>query len=347
MALTACAAIVMGCRIPDRWTPLSSNDADAVGYSLKDLGVLNGEQSNASGINDAGQVVGRIDFRDGEISHAFLYSRDKMRDLGTLGGTWSCAFAISNSGTVAGGADIPGNHAHAFTYRRGKMHDLGTPKGTTVTGCYAINDRGEVAGDSHRTPERGRQAVVFYGGGFRELGTLGGKESCAGGINNSGQVVGWAENAEGIRHAFLFSGGKLLDLGTLGGRNSYAGAVGNAGHIVGWAETATGARHAYVYNHGRMRDLGTLGGRSSMANGVNRSGKVVGWADFDGRYYHGFVWSGGKMADLNDLLDESGAGWVVESAAGINNSDQIAATAYSLRTGETHAVLLTPVVRRG
>jgi probable HAF family extracellular repeat protein len=47
-----------------------------------------------------------------------------------------------------------------------------------------------------------------------DLGTLGGASSNATGINDSSQVVGWANPAGSTaRHAFLYSGGVMSDLG--------------------------------------------------------------------------------------------------------------------------------------
>src|ERR1039458_9086707 len=57
-----------------------------------------------------------------------------------------------------------------------------------------------------------------------DLGTLGGTQSWASGINASGQVVGSAQIAgDATWHAFLYSGGIMTDLGTLGG---YTAAIG-------------------------------------------------------------------------------------------------------------------------
>jgi len=50
-----------------------------------------------------------------------------------------------------------------------------------------------------------------------DLGTLGGTESLARGINDSGQVVGYSATASGHWYAFLYYGGTMADLGTLGG----------------------------------------------------------------------------------------------------------------------------------
>jgi probable HAF family extracellular repeat protein len=46
-----------------------------------------------------------------------------------------------------------------------------------------------------------------------ELGTLGGKNSHAADINDRVSVVGWAENANGLRRAVLWRAGSMLDIG--------------------------------------------------------------------------------------------------------------------------------------
>src|SRR5690348_1571600 len=68
-----------------------------------------------------------------------------------------------------------------------------------------------------------------------DLGTLGGDQSRALGINSSGQVVGGANNTlGGGERAFLYSDGIMTDLGTFGGNEAEAKAINDTGQIVGW-----------------------------------------------------------------------------------------------------------------
>src|SRR5581483_8946967 len=65
------------------------------------------------------------------------------------------------------------------------------------------------------------------------LGSLGGVESRAFGINAAGRVVGYASRQDGRFHAFLWDG-ILRDLGTLPNANeSFAYAINDVGQIVG------------------------------------------------------------------------------------------------------------------
>src|SRR4051812_12473202 len=73
-----------------------------------------------------------------------------------------------------------------------------------------------------------------------ELGTLGGEASRAYGINDQGQVVGHADDAEGRRPAVLWQDGSVVDLGTLGGDHATALAVNDRGQVVGTSTTVAG-----------------------------------------------------------------------------------------------------------
>src|SRR5512147_2550952 len=68
-----------------------------------------------------------------------------------------------------------------------------------------------------------------------DLGTFGGTESVASGINALGQVVGYARASDGRNHAFITgpNGIGMTDLGTFGGSASSATAINASGQVVG------------------------------------------------------------------------------------------------------------------
>ena len=289
---------------------------------------------------------------------ASLYT---ITDLGSLNPTatgfdaYSAAYGINNSGQVVGDSIIPSSEvfrSHAFRTAPNSAinpatDDLGTLGGNSSTG-YAINDFGQVVGESNKTVYGSDNHAFLWNStsGMQDLGTLGGDFSSASEINNSGQVVGRANTDEDAFHAFLYNGhGSLQDLGTLGGNSSSANGINNAGQVVGNAETASGNNHAFLYK-GRnpLQDLGTLGGQESYSNSINDSGQVVGTAQTGATYEpspkssdylvsHAFLYNGSSpLQDLGTL------GGTNSTAYDINNVGQVVGTADTLEQS-SHAFI--------
>src|SRR5262249_30943758 len=97
---------------------------------------------------------------------------------------------------------------------------------------YHNGDRSGIYGVPH--------AFLSSGGTVTDLGTLGGPTSTATAINNSGQVAGSADLANGLTHAFLFTAGKMTDLGGLPGYNfTTATAINDSGQVIGYSRNMT------------------------------------------------------------------------------------------------------------
>jgi probable HAF family extracellular repeat protein len=93
------------------------------------------------------------------------------------------------------------------------------------------------------------QAVVKYT--VTDLGTLGGQQIRASGINANGQVVGYAKTTDNVWHAFLYSVSTMIDLGTFGGTQSEAYDINDSGQVAGWSSTSGDASgHAFLRHAG-------------------------------------------------------------------------------------------------
>lgn len=211
-------------------------------------------------------------------------------------------------------------------------HDLGSLTdlpGRTDSGPNAINASGAVAGVNVKN---GSYQAMLYMSSWNDLGTLGGAESFATGLNDSGQVVGYSQTSAGATNSFLWtpgaSGGvqgnpQMQNLGTLGGAVSEAYAINNSGQITGYSDIPTGQtsrQHAFLYSGGAMTDVGQ--GLSVLVNSygysINSSGHIAGTA-YDSGYKapHAFFFNGATAVDLGVF------GGVGSSALAINNWDNL------------------------
>jgi probable HAF family extracellular repeat protein len=255
------------------------------GGTMKNLGTLGGAQSMTFGfgINALGAAVGEFDTGPSTGTHGFLHNGTTMIDLGNLGATGGLSFTraqgINTAGKVVGSSPTANHRNHAFVWSNGVMTDLGT-LGGSESSATAINEAGQIVGDSAVAGDATRHAFLHTPGAMIDLGTLGGAGSVAFAINSAGQVVGGADTAAGERHAFLWSGSAMTDLGTLGGKRSSAAAINSAGVIVGDSTLAgdEATTHGFIYRNNTMIDLNTLvppGITILHADGINSAGQIA------------------------------------------------------------------------
>ena len=82
------------------------------------------------------------------------------------------------------------------------------------------------------------------------LGSLGGTNGVANALNNSNEVVGWSQIANGAQHAFLYSNGSMQDLNLLippvsGITLVSAVGIDSAGDIVAYGTDSSGQMNEY------------------------------------------------------------------------------------------------------
>lgn len=319
-------------------------------YRLFNLGTLSGGQSRPTAINSAGKVT-LYNAIDGDY-RAFLQEGTRM-DLGTLGGAQSYASGLNDTDRVVGYSETAAGVEHAFLWTPAgtggvpgnpQMRDLGT-LGGLVSQAFAVNAAGQVTGYAETGAEP--HAFLFSGAAMIDIGSLTGLPNSFGyDINDLSHVAGTAYDKNYKRPVpFLYRDNTAVDLGALGGKGASALALNNRDEVVGYSEIAGGTEHAFLYTAGQMLDLGTLGGDWSYALAINNEGAVVGgsFTDSANTLYHPFIYDHGVMLDLNDEMDDSGMGWELIEAYGINDTGQI--VGLGIFQGYDHVFLLTPLTQ--
>jgi probable HAF family extracellular repeat protein len=188
---------------------------------------------------------------------------------------------------------------------------------------------------------------------MQDLGTLGGKNSFAGDINASGQIVGAStlDNESNYRyeHAFLYSDGKMQDLSSWGGDYSSANAINDRGQVVGTSferiQYGLDSERAILYSNGQTQDISTLDGSyGGSAIAINASGQVLGNSfNPNGGAERPFLYSNGQIIDINSLLAPD-SDWRIGFATGLNDKGQIILNGSRIENSKIieHALLLTP-----
>lgn len=273
----------------------------ANGLGISYLDNLGGTGTHAADINIFGQVVGHS-FTSAGNTHAYITGTNGvgMTDLGTLGGDFSVAYGVNDIGQVVGVSSIAGNAAyHAFiTGPNGVgMTDL-TMSRRVSSVAYDINNSGQVVGSFSNARNTIQHAFITgeNGIGITDLGTLAGTtHSFAGGINDSGQAVGFSglyDALSGYHPGYAFvtgvNGVNLTDLGTP--IDSMASDINDLGQVVGGLNSfcSNCVHSSFLYNDGLITDLSLLapviaaGWSELSAVGVNNHGQIIGWGTLRG-----------------------------------------------------------------
>lgn len=342
-----CITLLVAAVLPFETAAQNKNNHKPHHYKLIDIGTFGG---SASFIVPAGEIG----------------SPNPVNSLGiTVGGaTNSINLGSENNPLVCGGVfGVDQQVNHGFVLRNHHLLDLGTLAGTdNCSVAPSINEKGEIAGSSENgmvDPVLGInevRGVRWTHMGIKDLRTLGGSHSMAAGINNHGQVVGFAlnqtadpfsmvyyqifQNSNGTQtRAVLWEkDNKIHDLGTLGGNDAWGTFINEEGQVTGFSYTSatvdpgTGLppTHPFLWDphggkNGKMYDVGTLGGTSAgseilgMQGALNNLGHIVGGSNLSGdATYHPFFWERGRrIKDLGTLGGSCGV------ANAINDVDEI------------------------
>jgi probable HAF family extracellular repeat protein len=133
--------LIVGCYVDFSATP-KQHAVSFSGGSMTSLGNLaGGTYSVATGINNAGTIVGYADDSNG--THAVSFSNGTVTSYGWPGASY--AYAINNAGTIIGN-DTVGGLLRGVSVTNGTITDIGTLPGGSTTLPRAINNAGTIVG---------------------------------------------------------------------------------------------------------------------------------------------------------------------------------------------------------
>jgi probable HAF family extracellular repeat protein len=265
------------------------------GGSMTEIGgpaIGNAQAFYGNAINGAGVVVGSHN------GQPFNYNGAVTGIPNTVNG--GDAVGINSSGEIVGDFATTFNNStvfSAFTYSGGTLTDFGgldlnDPSDNTE--ANAVNSHGEVVGVIHGTPggdiagnplgvvgTTGSTAFAMGNGQYHVVaGFLNSTGSCATGINDSGEFVGYFDTASET-DAFLFNGSTYRDIGQISPFTNATAflAINSNGEII--SDRLNGFLGAYLDAGGGFVNLNTLidpssGWTLTVANGINDEGQIVG-----------------------------------------------------------------------
>jgi probable HAF family extracellular repeat protein len=270
---------------------------------------------------------------------------------------------INDLGWISGGDNLTGNTSVNAELWIGAPLDLGTLGGPNSTIAWPNHStRGEIVGIAETAEKNplgeawscsdfffGPDGYICNGFAWRDgvMSALppfqGGYNSYAAGVNNDGQIVGWAENgvydptcnnqppvSQFLQFEAVVWGPGLTEMRQLppypGDPDSAATAINDRGQIVGIsglcanAVGGASAAHALLWQNGQTINLGNLGAQAwNTPVSLNNHGQVVGFANNTASNAQAFLWTQEKQMQPLPFIDDDNS----SVAYDINESGQI------------------------
>ncbi len=156
----------------------------------------------------------------------------------------------------------------------------GRPTGT-VEGLGAIpaSESASVLAATRHMPRDGSFTTIDFPGAVSTEAT---------GINPRGDIVGYYDSADGIRHGYLLSRGTFSSTDVPGAIRTFPFAVNPRGDIVGSYNSADGRTHGFLLSGGEFTSIDVPGATFTQATGINPRGDIVG-RYVTGGETHGFL----------------------------------------------------------
>ena len=236
----------------------------------------------AYGINDSGEIVGRLQSAPFGLPSGFLLSGGVYNVVTVSGAGFTITNGINNAGQIVGtfGANAA---ADGFVLSGANYETIHVfPR---VNSANGINDSARIVGTGVDAQGRLGGFSGDLRSGFSALGFAGGQSIAANGINNAGQTVGQYTDSAGTKHGFLDG----VSLNVPGASWTSAQGINGLGQIVGEYADIAGHEHGFMLSRNVFTALDMPGATATEAFGINSLGQVVGGYTDIHSVEHGFL----------------------------------------------------------
>ena len=233
--------------------------------------------TEASGINDAGQIVGTYTDTAG-IAHGFMYHNGVYTRMDYPSTAHNYAFGINDQG------DLVGSYSEVMP--RGPYHaSLRTAAGVwspfdfpgNETDGRAINTQGDIVGiynAGYGTPDHG---FLKVGDNYTSIDYPGASLTYVFGLNDARWVTGTYRDGQGLLKGFVWKDGVYTAITYPGATETYIGGINNANAMVGW-KVEGGKVSGFVATAGKFRPVLVTfaNAANTRARAINDLGQIVG-----------------------------------------------------------------------
>jgi probable HAF family extracellular repeat protein len=301
-------------------------------YTVTALQPVEGFESVATSINNAGKIVGYSAGAQG--SFATEWSPSGIPTSLGIGQ----AYAINDLGQVVGN-----DTNKAVTWSAGGIQTPLGSLGGLHSDARGLNNAGVAIGYAADASNQSQFAKWSSGGIASALALPPGSQGCNGGggaINNNGKIAGTCGNGNYYQAYIWDAAGNPAPLGTAGPfADTTAHGINDSGIVVGAQRTTIGGNAMEWLPDGTVINLDPLHA-VAQAFAINNPGAVVGFSYNSGSPEDATLWRNGQTIDLNYAIDPN-LGWYLLAALDINDDGQIVGAGFL--DGERRGFLLTPV----
>jgi probable HAF family extracellular repeat protein len=207
-------------------------------------------------------------------------------------GDFTSPFGINNKGVIVGNFFSVEGFVDGFAFETNTFTYVTVPGSGFLRGFLnAVNDKGDAVGGfddpdtgvvhSFLRDRNGRISILAD----PEADAL---DTEALGINNQGTIVGFYDDAGGVRHGFILSRGVYTIYDYPGAVRTLLTGINNHGQIVGIAFDGV-QRRGFLLDSGDTTLIEVPGAVNTRTSAINNPGQVVGFYDDADGITHGFL----------------------------------------------------------